>query len=591
MLPWIILLGLLATLGCGTDYGRVPGSNIIMVNTEGNPVDPTGNVGCETNNGTPCNGRHSSLFEYPQVTSDEYKEQLNRITSGLQQYLDASAKNGAAPKIIIFIHGGLNLQTDTVERAKDLHETILQESKAYPIFINWQSSLPPSYNNHLFHIRQGEDWRDGTWSSLGGYATSPFYLAADLMRAVARAPVVTFFQIRNDIETVPAFRPALSLWSSDLTHAQEAAFEAICRHASSGPNEYSHSPNEYKELLKKRNFDCKNDSQTPTHALANLNIWSGEDERTGWQKNTAFIKYFLTLPTKLVIAPLLDTLGTSSWDIMLRSVSQLFHYDGEQSIHTNLGSAPSDPNDYKQTGALSLFFMDLSNKICGPAKKADGTSAQEKRCANENNWEITLVGHSTGTIVIHHIIREFGHLPISNIVYMGAASTIKDYQNTIFPYLKTRNVQTTDSTQKEGATTGTSTGHDTNPPSTLAKCERPPSKNPVCVYHLMLHETAESGEWLNEYWDPTPRGSLLVWLDSFLSHPLSNEDRTIGRFTNFITAVHHTPQDLRPYIFATKFGVGEYLTSPQKHGHFSHLKFWRSECWKPTGIAQECFNH
>lgn len=586
MTLWLTLLSLLVTLGCGTNYGHVPRANIVMVNAEGHPVDSTGNVGCKTNEGTSCNGRHSSLFEYPQLTSDEYIKQLDELNQGLEQHLKDKQGKGKSVKILIFIHGGLNLQTETVERATKLSKAILKDSDSdtYPIFINWQSSLFPSYNNHLFHIRQGEDWRDGLWSSLGGYATSPFYLAADLTRAVARSPVVTFFQIRNDIETVPALRPVSTLWSSDLALAQEAAFEALCRQTSIVQSDYSNSQNEYTSLLRKRSFDCKHQDQLPKHELADLNIWMGRDERTGWQKNTAFLKYFVTLPTKLVTAPLLDTLGTSSWDIMLRSVSQLFHYDGEQAIHTNFRSAPSDPNDYRQAGALSLFLKKLSYTICEK-------SAAEKQCSNEKNWEITLVGHSTGAIVTHHIIREFGYLPISNIVYMGAASTIKDYQNTIFPYLETRNFQSTDSTQRVPTDIEPTRVHSASPPLTHAEVNKTPSNTPVKVYHLMLHETAESSEWMSDFLDPAPRGSLLVWLDSFLSHPLSKDDRTLGRFTNFITAVHHTPQELRPYIFATKFGVGENLKSPQKHGHFSHLKFWDADCWKPIGISKECFKH
>lgn len=572
MMHLLILSLFLLSLGCGTNYGQIPRAHIVMINAEGNPVDPTGNVSCEKKGESPCNGKHSFLFEYPRLSSDEYIEHLQAINQSLDKYKNRPGGK-ALHKILIFVHGGLNFQTETVERAAELQRSIFNDSDTYPIFINWQSSLFPSYGNHLFHIRQGEDWRQGLGSALGGYATSPVYLATDLARAVVRAPTVTFFQVRNDIETVPAFRPILSLWSSDLALAQEAAFETLCRKNSTIAPEYQNSPNEYKTLLGKQNSDCEHNHQPQAHELANINLWTGVDERTSWEKGTAFMKYIITLPTKLALAPFLDAFGTSSWDIMLRSVSQLFHYDGEQAAHTSLGTNHPDANDYKQSGALSIFFKNLKTQICDHP-------IQENTCSNSKNWEITLVGHSTGAIVLHHVIREFGELPIRNIVYMGAASTIRDYQDTLFPYLEAHNFESSPLAPESETISLNQTDR-----------KRAPSKNPINVYHLMLHETAETGEWLNEIIDPTPRGSLLVWLDSFLSHPLSKEDRTLGRFTNFITAVHHIPQDLRPYIFATKFGVGNDLASPQKHGHFSHIKFWKSECWKPTGISKDCFNH
>lgn len=548
---WLMLIPFLTSLGCGSHYGTIPTSHIVMVNTEGAPVDPTGNT----------NGKHSSLYEYRELSSDDYTTYLTNIQNSITAYATKQGV-GKPHKLLIYIHGGLNFQTDTVQRATRLHERIINDAGTYPLFINWQSSLYPSYWNHLMHIRQGEDWRQGMGSTAGGYLTSPIYLASDFARAIVRAPVVNFFQVRNDIETVPLFRPVLSLWSSDLSLAQEAAFEALCRKTQWG----GESKNEYKALLNKQRADCnkpRNDEKhEETHALDSFNIWTGIDQRSEWQKNTAFAKYLITFPFKMVTAPIIDALGTSSWDIMLRSVSQLFHYDNEQAKHTSVRNNHSDPYDYKTSGALTLFFKTLKETICTRPIERD-------RCTNDNKWEITLVGHSTGAIIIHHIIREFGELPIKNIVYMGAASSIRDYQDTVFPYLT-----------------------DTNKSLPTPHSEiTPPNEDnlPKRVYHLMLHEAAESGEWLNNTIDPTPRGSLLVWLDNFLSHPLSKEDRTLGRFTNFISAAHHTPNALRPYIFVSKFGVGAKLRVPQKHGDFSHLSFWKPECWEP-GISPETYS-
>lgn len=241
--------------------------------------------------------------------------------------------------------------------------------------------------------------------------------------------------------------------------------------------------------------------------------------------------YPITFPTKLLIAPIIDTLGTSSWDSMLRSQSMLFHYDNDQ--HNHNSRTAENIASYQTTGALSFFLDKLQEKMC-----------VKEPCENDGGWEITLVAHSAGAILMNEMIRTKGSLPIQNIVYMSGASTIRDYEIAIFPYLSQRNLP--------------ANNNKINPP--------------VNVYHLMLHEAAESGE--RNFLDLPPRGSLLVWIDNFLSNPLKKQDRTVGRFVNLMGALHHTPEGLRKYIHIHKFGAGESTASPQKHGRLGHLKFW-----------------
>jgi hypothetical protein len=589
MILGLTVLGLLLTVGCGSNYGHVPKANVIMVNAGGRPVDPTGNINCNSNTNNGCNGKHSALIAYNEVTPEKYEKHIEAVIDGLSQY---SEKRKDAPrKILIFIHGGLNLQTYSVERAAELVQTISDEEKSYPIFINWQSAWLPSYWKHLVHVRQGEDWGEGAWSTLGGYLTAPVYLATDLARAAMRAPAVTFLQIRNDIETVPIFRPALSLWSSDLALAEEAAFDALCKRAQSprsskaAEDTVHEAIDQYRLVLDRQSKDCKYD-ENDKHELAKLNIWSGADRRGILEKLEAFTKYFATLPFKLATAPLIDGLGTSSWYLMLRSASQLFHYDGEQGTHIdvnpdlrkvqqdtsgNVGENLKHFEDYRTTGALALFLKDLTIKICG--------ESYMQSCENKDNWEITLVGHSMGAIILNNIIREFEHLPIRNIVYLAGATTMRDYQDTVFPYLKKRNSSVKPADIR------------CNPVERREKVEG--RDKDVCIYHLMLHEAAESGEWISDIIDPFPRGSLLIWLDNFLSHPLTKDDRTLGRFTNFIAAVHHTPPELKPYIHIVKFGAGREVRSPQRHGDFGQkLKFWKPACWILTenDYSRACFD-
>lgn len=575
---WFLLIVLFLSTGCGTYYGAVPTNHIVMVNTEGHPVDPTGNVSCEQDSGSLCNGDHNTLVEYPRLTDSQYRKFINAFLTNLQEgkvcgataeaapYLQEMKAKGTPPKLFIFIHGGLNTQTASVERAVELCKQIAAAGY-YPLFLNWQSALSPSYWNHLMHIRQGEDWRGGSLSTVGGYLTASAQLFGDLIRAIVRGPVVTFFQVRNDLETVPPFRPMLSLWSSDLAIAQESAYTALCERQISNPLPYpSEALKEYAAILDKPDDHCATHGIDAKHELAGLNLFLGVDKREAFEKNWAFTKYFLTLPTKLITAPIIDAGGTSAWAIMLRSVSQLFHYDAEQHTHNNLDHPQPNTPSYKSRGALYLFFEELTKTVCRLSREnpTGGTS-----CPNPEKWEITLVGHSTGAIVAHHILREFEGLPIKNIVYMGAASSVRDYQETVFTYLARKN--------KFFIT----------PSDDLLQAHQAPMR----IYHLMLHEAAESGEWLWDTIDPFPRGSLLIWLDNFLSHPLSKEDLTLGRFRNFITTAHHTPHELRPFIHIRKFGVGEEVAEPKKHGDFGQrFKFWDSKCWSNWPEINDCYS-
>jgi hypothetical protein len=161
------------------------------------------------------------------------------------------------------------------------------------------------------------------------------------------------------------------------------------------------------------------------------------------------------------------------------------------------------------------------------------------------------VGHSAGTIIINEAIRRFGLpkaqkqvLPFNTIVYMAAASSLRDVQNSVYPYLQ-------------------------NHPSTE-------------FYQLMLHEKAEEGETVWQPFDLPPRGSLLVWIDNFLSNPLTHKERTAGKYRNFFGDYHSIPENIRNQIYLRIFSQGEKVHSgnPQKHGEFTHrFRFWDAKCW------------
>jgi YD repeat-containing protein len=541
-LPEGLLLGglfvALAAAGC-TTLPNVPATHIVMVNGRGNPVDPTGNIGCRDKPDS-CKdvggeSRHLWLLpvEYrqmdrrspessaprPDFSPGSYEAYLSALFNDLIE--NAPVRNNKK-QILIFAHGGLNTQVGTVERARELMQEIPKDAY-YPIFINWQSSLFSSCFDHLVFIRQGESW-DG-WGLLTTPVFVPVYFAVDVARAITRAPIVWYFLAQNWVKS-----------AGDTEVIAEA--EAIA-----------------KELEEEYRKD-------PSGNVLRM-AYNPAGERGSWDAALAHITAVVTIPTKLIGSMFIDAFGKSAWEIMLRRTHMLYHTEREffesQKVAVDAGMPEAPTSHIKPDGGLSVFLR--------------GLQAVVDRNGGPDAWDITLVGHSMGTIVLNQMVREFGlktvvssdgrsaaagvALPFNRVVYMAGAATVRDYQDSLFPYLlENRNAR---------------------------------------VWHLTLHPKAEVRERFDPgipYLDFPPRGSLLVWVDDFLSAPETPLDRTVGRFENFVTAVHNTPEDLRSRIHIKAFSVGGDVRAPQKHGDFTaNLKFWKPECWWSAGVnyPRDCY--
>jgi pimeloyl-ACP methyl ester carboxylesterase len=481
----IIVLGLAVFTGCSS-IPQVPTEHIVMFSGRGNPVDPTGNIGC-ADEPAPCNGSHFWLTTYHEMKRDRYDDYLSNLFEAMNH--DAPVVNGKK-RLLIFIHGGLNTQVGTIERATDLHKSI-EAAGYFPIFVNWQSSLVSSYLDHLLYIRKGQDM------GVLGVPLAPFYLLADVARSVARAPVVWSFQFWNNIRSIPF------ITTQSETDATRIAAD-----------------------IKREGI---------------IDLVEGDDKRDITEMILSGFSWLVTAPTKLLTAPFIDAFGKSAWDIMLRRTDLLYHTDGEFSTESDVAKQAHAEKGYQHVradGGLSVFMRRLQDEIA--------------RNGGANAWDITLVGHSMGTIVLNRLIHDFGTspsgtMPFNRIAYMAAAATVKDYEDNIFPYLtKNRDAQ---------------------------------------FYHLTLHTRAE----VRDRWEPIPyvdlppRGSLLVWVDEFLANPGTLHDRTAGRVTNLTVALHNTPEELRHRIHVKEFNAGANMqdTDPQGHGQFSSpFTFWKQECWQ-----------
>ncbi len=153
-----------------------------------------------------------------------------------------------------------------------------------------------------------------------------------------------------------------------------------------------------------------------------------------------------------------------------------------------------------------------------------------------------------GAIILNNALRHFPQLHVKNIVYMAAACSLDDYQDTIFPYMMN------------------------------------PAHRETRIYHLTLQERAEFLERHWPWFEVAPRGSLLVWIDNFLEDPRYRLDRTAGRIFNLLREVDRTPAEIRDrvHIKAFDFGSAVEKCHPQTHGGFDNVPFWKPEYWQPA---------
>src|SRR5207237_8518833 len=121
--------------------------------------------------------------------------------------------------------------------------------------------------------------------------------------------------------------------------------------------------------------------------------------------------------------------------------------------------------------------------------------------------------------------------------------------------------------------------------------------------------------------DVPPRGSLLVWIDNFLSNPVTEQERTMGRWRNLFRSgatgepvIHRFfaedgPRNLKSRLHFQAFSVGlgdkqqlrkttfqwnehpvrkdacERADNPLSHGEFTDMPYWKPEFWWQPNLA------
>ncbi len=494
------------------------------------------------------NGKIVDLYKNKRPKNAPASDQFKDILCNMQ----ASLAGKTNARVIVYVHGGLNTPDDAITAAQTNMALIAQQDpNCYPIFVIWDSGLFDTYREHVFDVRQG---RDNSETRAWGWVDWPVYLVSDFLVAIARAPTVWFQQGNTDSDSVVA--GVTSIFSYDRTQ------DALQKQKNAGPTTRPDDSVQRADLWLERRNEVNaaafylvlnrlyfQDSHRPaTQPSTQISISIGVDhaEPIDWVGYGSVYAAFL--PFKLFFAPIIDGLGTPATGEKCRRAQAIV--DGASDFEVN-DKTPSKAIatyvDQGTTGGLDLFISQLAN------------CAQPDKHGKKPTWQVTLIAHSAGTLVLNEVLRRQIQrelkgeptLPVQNVVYMAAACSIRDFTESVIPFMQLQNHQN------------------------------------VNFYDLTLHPSAETLE--AEGWELLPRGSLLSWIDDFLTTPQTPLDRTLGRWDNIVQTPYVFPESIRGRVAIKAFGFERPITptpklilDPQVHGDFTDSPFWDPQFWKPA---------
>lgn len=439
-----------------------------------------------------------------QMSPEEYDLYLARM-------MDAIRRDTVVPRrIMIVAHGGLNNLSTNLLRADDMSQSI-SAAGYYPILLIWESGLLPTYFEHLAYVRQGQKQEAVLLAQITTNVT------IDLARGASRAPLTWIEQGTDWMRTTGWFTPE---WQAETSHLLQ----------------------NYEEWTNAQNAG----TSTGSMDSATIHVSVGEF-RAGRNENVGrTLLTFFTLPTKLIVSPLLDAVGGSAWRNMRRRTRTMFHTPQE------FGPSIISAETYRPpSGAVAELAAALDTLIIQDSVAFVASGGPDTAFNRHDRWQITLIGHSMGAIVMNELVRHQWNLPYRNIVYMAAACSIRDWEASVLPYMEEH-----DSTR---------------------------------FYSLMLHPVVEARE--RNVGDLPPRGSLLEWLDDYMDDPETHTDRTMGKWANMAEATHLIPPGVRNRVYFRVFGYLDSLTNhgegsrkPIKHGDFldPDVPFYSESFWWPS---------
>jgi len=445
-----------------------------------------------------------------------YEVFLDNLFLEINKERDSEDQATAPKRILIYVHGGLTLHHNSIKQVVQLHDDIVEDG-FYPIFINWRSFFFTTYGEHLGRIRQGQRTR---WALL----TAPLYLVTDLVSAVIRGPRALALQGAHVLNT---FRERTVKFPQRTLRTVQGTIK-ILQHP-------------VQTLIK---HPVQTLIRNPIHSLVRQPIsdpileekhpYLHQVESETSPRRTKLrnlVWYWVTIPAKVVLHPFISEIGRPSWEMMRRRNSVMFRKpkEFEQKDTTSEDDRTTVP--HLGTGALAEFLQRLDQEMQGE-RDTGGMSDKPK-------YSVTLMGYSMGAIVVNQILGDFPHIQFDHVVFLAAAVSTREVLDRTIPYLR----------------------------------EHPTTQ----FYNLSLDPDNDNSE--TSLIGVEPSGSLLTWVDNYYTTPLTQLDRTFGRWENVRSVLHvFPPKILKQQMHFKIFGFDS-VNSPQEHGEFGNYPFWRPNFW------------
>ncbi|MBL0938928.1 MAG: hypothetical protein IBJ03_08535 [Gemmatimonadaceae bacterium] len=387
-----------------------------------------------------------------------------------------SIDHHSSDTVVVILHGGLNNLRNRPKATEAILRAFRETPGYYPIVVNWNSGAGSTYIDQSVRVRSGQYVQSESWQK-------PLFItmnsASDLLVGIVDAPRA----------------------------ATNRAFELLHDRRMPSPP--------------------ADDVFVADHLLIEI----GKSRRYGWRSFGADAIAAVELPAKLLTGIVVEGFGGRMWQNMSRRTRLAVRTkDDYCSTFRREPVAHQNPcvRYMEESGAVATLFDSLQARA-GKRKKG-------------NEMHVVLIAHSMGTMIANNVLRmsltarEDGSRSLfREIVYMAAASSVRDIESTIVPYM-----------QRHDSTT---------------------------FSMLTLHPGNESREV--NYLGLIPRGSLLTWIDAGFERTRSFDDRTAGRFANMTSALTIFPTELRSRVSLKMFSErGSKI--PQKHGQFMDptLRFW-----------------
>jgi hypothetical protein len=405
----------------------------------------------------------------------------------------------------------LNTFSSTDKRVVGLADTIMHDGADwhYPVFVSWPSNAPGTWAENTFRLREGRK----TGSPWLGIATSPFILASDALSAVADYPATVYYQLTNEKDRLA------SVWRLDraLSTIWKEADDKYCG---------------YEAGDGQRPAECGHEPVSAGGTIVLNRSRSHPNTPGTYARNTL---QAVTLPVRITVGTLYNgAFANSMWDNMKRRTRNVYYppqlFDSRERERGNVGLPGGE------------FFRLLLDRI---------------RLDSAHAWDVTLVGHSMGTIVINQALGIYQEDwlatgALTDIVYMAAACSIEDALTAIAPML--RGIP--------------------EPESSLGSPGRAAN-----FHNLTLNRIAEVAE--THAGGLIPTGSLLVSIDQHLEKPGHPLGRTLGSEVNVLSMMNIISEELQGIRGRAVFKSFDRHPGkvPEAHGDFNKVAFWKRDVW------------